>query len=277
MDDDLPRKINYFNGFFVQAKDLQAAETYRDQTRWLHNRLFHGPGVVRDFRDELTVTVNDRGNEITVRTGLAIDPRGRELMLNQPSTHIIRRTEYDHPVTLYVAIGYQTRAVDFRSNDSNPDYNGDAFIEEYAHVTMATHPPGPDMLELARIKLDQKGTRVRPPADLMDPGLDEIDTRARQWSGIARAVFRLKDYADVVRSGEITLNAKHHARVTIENVVEGERSRVFSVNAYPRGPGRIRWYQEVSSDHRGATEYTLVIENFENEDVVTRYIVYRLS
>src|SRR3712207_5634741 len=108
---------------FLRAEDLQAAEAYRDRTRWLHNLLFHGPGVVRGFRDELRVTVNDRGNEITVETGLAIDPQGREVMLGQRSTHAIRRAEYDLPGTLYVTLGYETRKEDFRENLGNRAYS----------------------------------------------------------------------------------------------------------------------------------------------------------
>ena len=78
MPEPILKKINYFKGFFLEANDLQAAEAYRDQTRWLHNLHFHGPGVLPDYRDELKLTVNDAGNELTVGSGLAIDgPRSR--------------------------------------------------------------------------------------------------------------------------------------------------------------------------------------------------------
>lgn len=278
MDDEAPlRKINYFTGFFLRAEDLQAAEAYRDRTRWLHNLMFHGPGVVRGFRDELAVTVNDRGNEITVGTGLAIDPLGREVVLNRVSTHAVRRAEHDLPATLYVALGYETQKVDYRENLGNRDYSGNAFIEEFGKVAVGTAPPGKDGLELARVRLTKTGTRVRPAADPLAPGDDEIDTRQRRWSGIARSVFRLEDYAEVVALGEANVPGKDTARITIDEVAEGERARVFSVSVYPKAAARIRWYQEAVADHRGSTQYVLVLENRESADTVARYKVYRLG
>lgn len=277
MDDEPLRKINYFTGFFLRAEDLQAAEAYRDRTRWLHNLLFHGPGVVRGFRDELAVTVNDRGTEITVGTGLAIDPLGREVMLSRVSTHPVRRAEYDLPATLHVALGYETRKVDYRENLGNRDYSGNAFTEEFGRVSVAITAPDETSLELARVRLTKDGTRVRPAADPLAPGPDEIDMRQRRWSGIARSVFRLDDYAEVVAQGEANVPGKDTARITIDEVADGERSRVFSVSVHPKASARIRWYQEAVTDQRGATQYVLVLENREGADAVARYKVYRLG
>ena len=277
MDDEPLRKINYFTGFFLKAEDLQAAEAYRDRTRWLHNLLLHGPGIVRGFRDELAVTVNDRGNELSVGTGLAIDPLGREVLLGQVSTHPIRRAEYDLPATLHVTLRYDTQMVDFRENLGNRDYSGNAFKEEIARVAVATREPDKESLELARIRLSKDGTRVRPAADPAAPGFDEIDATHRRYTGIARAVFRLDDYAEVVALGEATVPGRDTARIKIDEVAEGERSRVFSVSVHPKATARIRWYQEAVADQRGATQYVLVLENREGTDAVVRYKVYRLG
>ena len=278
MEDEPLRKINYFTGFFLQANDLRAAESYRDRTRWLHNLLFHGPGVVRHYRDEMRITVNDQGNEITVGTGLAIDPQGRELILWQPSTLAIQRETYDPPKTLFISISYQSREVDQRRNDSNPDYSGHAFIEESAAVSLSTNPPGPNSVELGRIALSRDGARVRAAANDTQPREDDVDIRNRPWSGIARAVFRLGDYAEVVRAGEIQVRGGDKAVVSIEHVSQGDRARVFSISVYPQAPGKIMWHQEASSDQRGTTEYFLVLENPQKGiDVLARYKVYRLG
>ena len=277
MDDEPLRKINYFTGFFLRAEDLQAAEAYRDRTRWLHNLLLHGPGVVRGFRDGLAVTVNDRGNEITVGTGLAIDPLGREVLLAQASTHPIRRAEYDLPAVLYVTLGYETRKIDYRENIGNRDYSGNAFTEEFGRVTVATKEPDKTVLELARIRLTKEGTRVRPAADPHAPGPEEIDTRQRLHTGIARALLRLDDFAEVVALGEANVPGKDTARIRIDEVTEGERARVFSISVHPKGAARIRWYQEAVTDQRGATQYMLILENREGTDAVVRYKAYRLG
>jgi hypothetical protein len=277
MDDEPLRKINYFTGFFLRAEDLQEAEAYRDCTRWLHNLLFHGPGILRGYRDGLAVTVNDRGNEVTVGTGLAIDPLGREILLGQASTHPISRTEYDLPNPLYITLRYETRKTDYRENLGNRDYSGNAFTEEFGTVAVGTTEPAKDSLELARIFLTKNGTRVRPAADPAAPGPDEIDTTRRLYTGIARSVFRLDDYAEVVALGEATVPGKDTARIKIDEVAEGDRSRVFSVSVHPKATARIRWYQEAVADQRGATQYVLVLENREGTDAVVRYKVYRLG
>ena len=62
MNEDFKR-INYFKGFFVQAEDLQQAETYHIEKLRLHNRCLHTPGVVADCLGGLAVTaVNTWGS-----------------------------------------------------------------------------------------------------------------------------------------------------------------------------------------------------------------------
>jgi hypothetical protein len=278
MDDDGPfRKINYFTGFFLRAEDLQAAEAYRDRLRCAHNLLFHGLGIVKGFRDELGVRVNDRGNEITVGTGLAIDPLGREVLLADPSTHAIRRADYDRQTVLHVTLAHASRQVDFRPNHGNSDYSGHAFTEEFGAVTVGAAEPDKNGIELCRIRLTADGTRVRHAADPAAPGPDEIDLRGRRYSGIARAVFRLADYAEVVAEGDVLVPGKDTARVKVDEVAEGERARVFSVSVYPRAPARVRWYQEALANQRGVTEYVVVLENREGTDALVHYKVYRLG
>jgi hypothetical protein len=277
MDEEPLRKINYFTGLFLRAEDLRAAEDYRDRTRWMHNLLLHGPGIVRNYRDGLQVTVNDRGNEITVGTGLAIDPLGREILLNQASTLAIRRAEYDLPTTVYVTLSYDAHLMDFRANEGNRDYSGHAFKEELGRVALTTHPPDAVSLELVRVKLTKEGTRVRPAADPAAPGQDELDASNRLYTGVARALFRLDDYAEVVASGEANVPGKDTARIKIDEVAGGDRGRVFSVSVFPRATARIRWCQEAVADQRGTTQYMLILENRENNDAVVRYKVYRLG
>jgi hypothetical protein len=276
MDEKPLRKINYFTGFFLQAEDLQAAESYRDRVRMTHNLLFHGPGVVRGFRDELAVTLNDRGNEITVGTGFAIDLLGRELLLATPSTHVIRHDEYKSPATLYVTLGYTSKEVDPRVNQGNPDYKGNAFVEEGASVTITTTEPDEASLELGRIHLTGDGTRVRP---------DQIDMTHRSWSGIAGSTFRLDKDAELVKSGNIFLSGRATAELPIEEVKGENRARVFAISVYPCVPGHIRWHQEAETTEREAktterelvTTYQLVIENQESNETDVHYNVYRFG
>jgi hypothetical protein len=69
------RRVNYFSGQLLSPEDLQAEQDYHREMRYLHNRLL-GHGVVHG----LEVTVGD-GSTVSVGPGLAIDRRGRELVI----------------------------------------------------------------------------------------------------------------------------------------------------------------------------------------------------
>jgi hypothetical protein len=70
-------RLNYFDGKFLRAQDLQAEQAYLRNLVELSNRA-NGAGVVHGF--DLTLAGGDR---MTLGPGLAIDAQGRVLMLPQ--------------------------------------------------------------------------------------------------------------------------------------------------------------------------------------------------
>ena len=71
----------YFNGKFMTARDFAAEQDFFLHRSWLHNRLFHGSGVVCGF--EITRHPDEKNcpDRICVGPGIAIDCCGRELIL----------------------------------------------------------------------------------------------------------------------------------------------------------------------------------------------------
>jgi hypothetical protein len=76
--DGPPTRVNYFDGQMLSTADLRAEQDYHRNMRYLHNRLLHGWGVVEGL------DVDGDGPAVHVGPGLAIDGRGRELVLPEP-------------------------------------------------------------------------------------------------------------------------------------------------------------------------------------------------
>jgi hypothetical protein len=271
------KRINYFKGLFLHAEDLQAAERYRDQKHQLHNVHLHGPGIVHGYLDDLNVSVDEHGRRLNVHRGFAIDRRGRELCLSAPVE--VSVAEYGPSAVVYIVLRYTEKRTDRRENRANPEYSDYAFIEEHAEVEARLEEPGEDVIELARIRLGAKGARIKMPADPMEPGENEVDLRYRLRAGVARSRFQLQDYATLVREATPHVEGGDRAQIRIEEVpaAVSDPHRFYLVSAHPLGEARITWRLESSVDRRGATEYTLVLENLSNLAVDIRCRVYRID
>jgi hypothetical protein len=77
------RRLNFFDGKFLRAEDLEAEQDYLRLLVQLSNRA-GGGGIVNGF----DTTLAGGGASVTVGEGLAVDPRGRVLLL--PGTRTMR-------------------------------------------------------------------------------------------------------------------------------------------------------------------------------------------
>jgi Chaperone of endosialidase len=69
------KRLHYFNGQFLKEQDFSDEQKYHlDMRRRLNQRL-HAPGIV------FGLEVNPGANKVTVQPGMAIDPQGREIIL----------------------------------------------------------------------------------------------------------------------------------------------------------------------------------------------------
>lgn len=73
-------RLNYFDGKFLRAQDLQAEQDYLRQLVQLSNRA-NGFGIVNGFDVQVS-----GGDQLNLSAGLAIDPHGRVLLLSQEQT-----------------------------------------------------------------------------------------------------------------------------------------------------------------------------------------------
>lgn len=75
------KRVHYFDHQFLKVHDFQAEQDYHVEMRRRHNRLLHGWGVV----EGLEVRQKSQ-REITIEPGMAIDNKGREIVISGPLT-----------------------------------------------------------------------------------------------------------------------------------------------------------------------------------------------
>jgi hypothetical protein len=75
-------RFQFFNGQRLFAADLQGADDFNREMRWLHNRSLHQPGIGNGFA--VYGKKNDR--EVVIGAGYAVDAEGREIVLTNTVT-----------------------------------------------------------------------------------------------------------------------------------------------------------------------------------------------
>jgi hypothetical protein len=70
-------RFQFFNGQRLFASDLQGADDFNREMRWLHNRSLHQAGIGSGF----AVQGNKGDREVWIGAGYALDAEGREIVL----------------------------------------------------------------------------------------------------------------------------------------------------------------------------------------------------
>jgi hypothetical protein len=100
-----PKRPRFFAGRLLTADDFTEEQSYHREKHRRHVLAMHGSGVV----DGLRVTIGADGATLTVEPGLAIDPTGRELCIDQ---RIAVAVPVGTPSPAAVAVQYVERPVD---------------------------------------------------------------------------------------------------------------------------------------------------------------------
>jgi hypothetical protein len=74
-------RIRYFTGRHMTARDFRDGDEYHRSHRLLHNRIFHGTGVVCGLDVLAHWNPECRPDRVVVRCGMAIDCCGREILV----------------------------------------------------------------------------------------------------------------------------------------------------------------------------------------------------
>ena len=105
---DLPalQRPSFFEGQRLMADDLADVQTYHRELRWLHNRSLHNWGIALG----LAVTGKRGEKAVRLQGGVALDCRGRELILSEtqelPIPAVAGASDGSGPATYYLTLRY---------------------------------------------------------------------------------------------------------------------------------------------------------------------------
>jgi hypothetical protein len=179
-------RLNHFHGLRLESNDFQVGEEYHCNKRKLHNKVFHGYGVVQGYMEGLRVLGRKRGDmSIEVTPGYAIDGEGNDIFLHETEVKTIDAGKFKLPTTVYVVCKYVDEPTDFVVNAANPKYKGHKRVLETSKVEIVANEPTPDEgIELARVLITASTAEVKEPHDPSNPGEGEIDTRFVPRAGV---------------------------------------------------------------------------------------------
>ena len=173
------RKLIPNRGMPIDVPTWTEAHEYHSYKLKHHNIGSHNAGIVTGL--EVTET-DPRSGSITVHPGIAIDPLGNQIVLQEKQSLDISETESD---TVYIALKY--------GEDTEEDHiilGHDTPLARFAvegnQVYTTSEALEQASLELARIHLTEQGVKISNPRNALAPNHDEIDQRYRKKSGSGR-------------------------------------------------------------------------------------------
>ena len=184
------KRANFFPGLKATPVFWNEMEDYHFKKETLYNSLFHGFGIVPDYKQSLHVQAEKtKGGLITliVGSGLAFDGYGRPLFLYEPQALVLDPKKFTLPHTVYITIRYEERMEDFYENMENCDLQGYQHKKESSKVEIVGDITDYNSyIELARIRLDDAdGTgisEIKNCNDFTDSGTNALDYRFVPWT-----------------------------------------------------------------------------------------------
>ena len=180
------KRINFFKGFVTTTKDWNDAERYHVEKHKLHNRCFHGAGVVPGYRQELKIRARGRADmSVEVAPGYAIDGQGNDIILYETEIKAINKADFKLPLTVYFVVKYVEEFTDFISYKENLDFKGHRRIQEKAVIELSiTEPDISREVEIGRVYLTEDAKKITDAKDPLEPGPNEIDLRYVPRAGV---------------------------------------------------------------------------------------------
>ena len=180
------KRINFFKGFVTTTKDWNDAERYHVEKHKLHNRCFHGAGVVPGYRQELKVRARGRADmSVEISPGYALDGQGNDIILYETEIKSINKNDFKLPLTVYFVVKYVEEMTDFISYKENLDFKGHRRIQEKGVIELSiTEPDITREVEIGRIYLTEDAKKITDARDPSAPEPNEIDLRYVPKAGV---------------------------------------------------------------------------------------------
>jgi len=147
------QRVNYTTGMLLGVDDFKTEQDYLRERLNRHNRLLHGAGIVTGLG--VTVQRDSAGSRITIAPGLALDPTGNEICVEQsvdlalpaPGPDLVVLLRYaERPCRFAPTIS--SAAVD--ATDGGADAQPARSVETFSVALVAA--PAADAVAIARLR-----------------------------------------------------------------------------------------------------------------------------
>ena len=165
------QRVNYTTGMLLGVDDFKAEQDYLRERLQRHNRLLHGAGIVTGLG--ITVQRDSAGSRITIAPGLALDPTGNEICVEQsvdlalpaPGPDLVVLLRYaERPCRFAPTIS--SAAVD--ATDGGADAQPARSVETFSVALVAA--PAADAVAIARLRQVRGRWQVDPRFKVMRVG-----------------------------------------------------------------------------------------------------------
>jgi hypothetical protein len=165
-----------FRGLLVDESTWQDSHEYHRNQMRFHLMALHGVGIVGGLD---AVANNPPDMNITVRPGLAIDPEGRMLLLNEAQTVSIPRQL--SMTMMYIYLEYKESPTQMQNVADGGIPQISRLVEECeVRVSPDVSSSG---VELARVNIEPNSRQIRNAANSRQAGNNEIDMSRRLLIG----------------------------------------------------------------------------------------------
>ncbi len=201
-------RVNFFTGFQTTADDWNHVVRYDVDKHRLHNRLFHGPGVIPAVLGGLHVAARGRADlSVEIAPGYAIDASGNDIYVPEPEIKTINPGDFKLPQTVYIVAKYIEELTDFVSYRANLEYKGHRRLSEGFKIeAIITEPDIEHEVEIARIAMTKGVKRITDAKDPNNPRENEIDLRYVPIAGIVGSTISPSIMREI---WELLDNGKH--------------------------------------------------------------------
>ncbi len=147
------KRMRYFDQQLLVLKDFTDEQDYHREMRRRHNRSLHTSGVANGL--DVTKT---GAKEVTVKSGMAIDNQGREIVLEADTKiDLSNATLFPPSSSVLVTISYAEELTDPSASDNTQNTRIKEKFNLVATKETVGNPPDSSAVQLARVVLDAQG------------------------------------------------------------------------------------------------------------------------
>ncbi len=250
------KRLNYFRGQLLNEDDFKDEQAYHIKAMSTHNKNLHTWGITKG----LDVTTSDDKMHLRISKGMAIDKKGRQIIIDDSEIEVYKSPEQ----SFYLTVLYEEVKTDTR-------------VEEKHHFYQENNKP------------DNKSERIILAKVIKNPEtgiIEKIDMKDRKYAGVGQEqivdrsvpISKMKSNP---RGGSGSINRNGIEKVDTITIIPHQdpekNHRFFFTSVIPTGQdSSIEWWFEVENSEN-EINYNLWVKNKSEKTIEYHYKIYEIS